>query len=249
MRPLVAAEVLKLRTTRVFYSLCAATATLGVLGVVGGILTAGRSGSPALETDEGLRNVFGGGGTGALFALVLGILAVTGEIRHGTITQTLLVTPRRSRLMAAKLAAMAIGGAAIGALASLVTLAVAWPWLAIKGIDVSVFSADVGLVMVAGIVGTVFFGIIGVGFGAVVRNQVPAIVGALIWQFVLEAILVGLLPSVGKWLPGGAARGLAGETLQDGDLLPVWAAAVVLTAYALAFAAAGSRLLARRDIT
>ena len=249
MRSLVAAEVLKLRTTRLFYGLCAATAALTVLGVVGAMLTAGDSGMPELGTPESMRNIFGAGGTAGLFTLVLGILAVTGEIRHGTITQTLLITPRRGRLVAAKLAAMALAGFVLGMLASLTALAVAWPWLAAKDFDVSVFSTDVGLVMVAGSVATSLMGIIGVGVGAIVRSQVPAVVGALIWQFVLEGILVGVVPSVGRWLPGGAARGVTAETLQSGSLLPAWAAALVLIGYGAVFAAAGAQLMARRDVT
>ena len=246
MRKLIAAEFLKLRTTRLFYALLATTAVLTVLGVV--ILIAGGSDTPNLGSQESTRNIFGNG-SASLFALILGILAVTGEIRHGTITQTLLVTPRRSDVVTAKLVALGIAGLVLGAVASLVTLAVAWPWLAAKDVGVSLFSDDVGLVMLAGIAGTVLFGIIGVGVGAIVRSQVPAIVGALVWQFVLESLLVALLPAVGRWLPGGAARGLSGETLSSGSLLPVWVAGLVLVAYGVVFAAIGAQILARRDVT
>jgi len=249
MRKLIAAEFLKLRTTRLFYALLATAAVLTVLGVVAVILTAGGSDTPDLGSQESTRNIFGNGGGASLFALVLGILAVTGEIRHGTITQTLLVTPRRSDVVTAKLVALGIAGLVLGAVASLVTLAVAWPWLAAKDVGVSLFSDDVGLVMLAGIAGTVLFGIIGVGVGAIVRSQVPAIVGALVWQFVLESLLVALLPAVGRWLPGGAARGLSGETLSSGSLLPVWVAGLVLVAYGVVFAAIGAQILARRDVT
>jgi len=248
MRKLIAAEFLKLRTTRLFYALLATAAVLTVLGVVAVILTAGGSDTPDLGSQESTRNIFGNG-SASLFALILGILAVTGEIRHGTITQTLLVTPRRSDVVTAKLVALGIAGLVLGGVASLVTLAVAWPWLAAKDVGVSLFSDDVGLVMLAGIAGTVLFGIIGVGVGAIVRSQVPAIVGALVWQFILESLLVALLPAVGRWLPGGAARGLSRETLSSGSLLPVWAAGLVLVAYGVVFAAIGAQVLGRRDVT
>jgi len=246
---LVRAEVLKLRTTRVFFGLCAAAMAFSVLGVVAGILTAGNSGSPELGSSAAVRNIFGSGGQASLFALILGILAVTGELRHGTITQTFLVTPRRTRMVTAKLIAMLVAGVVLGLLATAVTLVVAWPWLAAKDVTISLFSSDVGLVLLAVIAVTALFGVIGVGVGALIRNQVAAVVGALVWEFVVESILVSVVPSVGRWLPSGAARGLTQETLTSGSLLTAWGAAVVLLAYGLAFAAAGAQLLVRRDVT
>jgi hypothetical protein len=114
---------------------------------------------------------------------------------------------------------------------------------------VSLLSADVGPVLAAVVVGAALFGVIGVGVGALIRNQIAAVVAALVWEFVLEAILIGVVPAVGKWLPGGAARGLTRETLSSGNLLPAWGAGLVLLAYGLAFAVAGSQLLVRRDVT
>ncbi|HEX3393295.1 MAG TPA: ABC transporter permease subunit [Acidimicrobiales bacterium] len=249
MISLIRAELLKLRTTRVFLGLCGATVLFTVLGVVAGVLSAGSSGSPKLGTAASARNIFGSGGPAALFALVLGILSVTGELRHGTITQTFLVTPRRTLVVAAKLVAMLIAGTALGVLAGVVTTAVAWPWLAAKDVSVSLVSSDVGPVLAAVVVGAALFGVIGVGVGALIRNQIAAVVVALVWEFVLEAILIGVVPDVGRWLPGGAARGLTRETLSSGNLLPAWGAGLVLLAYGLAFAAAGSHLLVRRDVT
>ena len=88
----------------------------------------------------------------------------------------------------------------------------------------------------------------GVGFGAVVTNQTVAITIALIWSQVVEGLLVGFLPEVGRWLPGGAASALSGIETPNGGMLPMWAAAIVLAAYGLAFAAAGAAALARRDV-
>jgi hypothetical protein len=81
-----------------------------------------------------------------------------------------------------------------------------------------------------------------------VRNQTAAITIALVWTQVVEGLLIGFVPEIGKWLPGGAASALAGVATPNGELLPIGAAAVLLTLYGLAFAAAGASNLVRRDI-
>lgn len=249
MTALLRAELLKVRTTRLVFGLLAAATGLVVLGVVASILTAGDNGMPALGSAEGVRNVFGSGGVASVLALVMGILLVTGELRHGTITQTFLLTPRRPLVVAAKLAAMVVVGLVFGAVASGVNLAVAVPWLAAKDAALGPVSGDIAAVLLASLLSCVLYGLIGVGVGALIRNQVAAVVIALVWEFVLEGIVVALLPAVGKWLPQGASSALSQETLSDGTLLPAWAGGLVLVGYAVVFAALGARLLVRRDVT
>jgi ABC-2 type transport system permease protein len=249
MNALLRAELLKVRTTRLVFGLLAATTGLVILGVVASILTAGDDGLPALGSAEGVRNVFGSGGVASVFALVMGILLVTGELRHGTITQTFLLTPRRPLVVAAKLAAMVAVGLVFGVVAAGVNLAVAIPWLAAKDVSLGPVSGDIAAVLLATLLSCVLYGLIGVGVGALIRNQVAAVVIALVWEFVLEGIVVALLPAVGKWLPQGASRALSQETLSDGTLLPAWAGGLVLVGYAVVFAALGARLLVRRDVT
>ncbi len=249
MSNLLRAELLKVRTTRLVFGLVAATAGMVALGVVSTILTAGDRGAPGLESEAGVRNVFGNAGVASIFVLVMGILIVTGELRHGTITQTFLVTPRRPRVVVAKLGAMVVVGLAFGLAASAVNLAIAVPWLAAKDVSLGAVAGDVATVLLAAMISAALFGLIGVGVGAIIRNQVAAVVVALVWQFLLEQILVAVLPAVGKWLPQGASRGLTRETLFEGSLLPPWAGGLVLAAYAAAFSAIGARLLVRRDIT
>jgi hypothetical protein len=58
--------------------------------------------------------------------LVLGVMIVTTEYRHKTITPTYLAEPRRGRNVAAKLIASLVAGAALGILTTLVGLGVGW---------------------------------------------------------------------------------------------------------------------------
>ena len=89
----------------------------------------------------------------------------------------------------------------------------------------------------------------GVGVGALLRNQTVAVTIALVWVLIVEGVLVGFAPAVGGWLPGGAGSALTGVATANGGLLPMWGAALLLAGYGLAFAAASTHLITRRDIT
>ena len=249
MTRLVKAELLKLRTTRTARTLLAlaAAGTAALVALV--LLLAGRPGQPELGADALRQLVLVPAQPLTLAALVLGILGMAGEFRHGTATSTFLVTPVRGRVVAAKLAAAAATGLAMALVASAAVFAVGLPWLKAKGIEVTV--ADAGLLArVAGLaVAVALFAVLGVGLAALLRNQVAAvIVGLLWWSQGVERILVAVLhqPGLERWLPRGAASAL---TAPGDATLPMWAGGLVFAAYGLVLALAGGRLVARRDLT
>ncbi len=90
---------------------------------------------------------------------------------------------------------------------------------------------------------------VGIGIGALLRNQTVAVTVTLVWILLVETILVGFAPEFGRWLPGGAASSLSGVATAEGGLLPLWGAAFLFAGYGLAFAAAGTRFVLRRDIS
>jgi ABC-2 type transport system permease protein len=107
MTRLVQAELLKLWTTRTARVLLGLTAA-GTAGLVTLVLAfAGRPGQPTLGDDALRQLVAAPNGPLTLAALVLGVLGMAGEFRHGTATSTFLVTPARGRVVAAKLGAAA----------------------------------------------------------------------------------------------------------------------------------------------
>jgi hypothetical protein len=115
-----------------------------------------------------------------------------------------------------------------------------------------VFDRSVLEVLAAVFLVLLLYGPIGVGVGALVRNQIAAVVVALAWVFVAEQLLVALLPEVGRWTPGGATAAvlqLGDIATVRGELLPVWGGAVLLLAYAAALSAVGARLAVSRDLT
>jgi ABC-2 type transport system permease protein len=249
MTRLVRAELRKLwttRTARVLLALTAAgTAALAVLVLA---LT-GRPGQPALGDDALAQLVAAPNGPLTLAALVLGILGMAGEFRHGTATSTFLVTPVRGRVVAAKLVAAAVAGLAIALVAVAVVLAIALPWLPAKGVEVGLADPDLAG-RAAGLAAAVALSaVLGTGLGALLRNQVAAVIaGLLLWQGGVADLLVGVLrrPGLGRWLPDGAVLAL---TAPGDGTLPMWAGGVVLAAYGLVLALIGGRLVARRDLT
>ncbi len=249
MNDLIRAEFLKLRTTRMFYGNALATLAFVPLFVATAIQTAGddKSGA-ALDTSEGLRSVLSAASSGSLMVLMIGIIVMAGEFRHNTATSTFLVTPDRRRVVGAKLIASALVGVGLAMLTSVLSLAIAVPWLAAKDVTVDVLSAEVGLILLAAIAATALYALLGVGVGSLIRNQTAAVVAVLVWVLVAENALVSFMPEVGRWLPGVATDALTGLGTPSYGLLPAWGAGLLLGAYGLAFAAAGIRFVVRRDV-
>jgi ABC-2 type transport system permease protein len=243
---LVRAEFTKLATTRLIYGLAAAMAAFAVLTVAANVFD--RQGAPPLSADH-FPMLVGGPVTllsGA--ALLLGILGMSGEFRHQTVTQTFLVTPDRGRVVAAKLVAYPLAGITLALVILAFTAAIATGWLAAKGITPSLLDARLGRVLLGAVLAAGLCGLLGVGVAALVRNQVAALVGVAVWVLLVEGLLMSLLhaPSLARWLPSAAAAAL---TNPGGGQLSQLAGALLLAAYALALALIGTRLVVRRDIT
>jgi ABC-2 type transport system permease protein len=195
-------------------------------------------------------------GTAATFTLLLGIVAMTGEYRHMTITATYLASPRRSRVLIAKMALYALIGAAV-ALVTLIVVTVAM-LIALLPFEHAPLTTDMWLsVLLGSVIGLVLFGVLGVSIGALIPNQVAAIVTALLWMLLLEPVLSLAFPKVGMWLPQQALQaamdvGVRSEFTGQfvaADNLPVWGGILLLLAYAAVFGAIASRTTLSRDIT
>lgn len=242
MNHLVAAEWLKLRTTRLLLGTIPAAVSLSLAAVVGMVLS---SHSPELETTEGIRRVFSAAGAGSIVMLVVGIVIAAGEYRHGTAADTFLTTPQRSRVVIAKLAVAASVGAAVGAVTAVGCVAAAALIFRQESAALAVGDEDIVLAVPATVVYTALFAMVGVALGALVRNQVAAIAGALTWLAVVEHTLVNLIPSIGRWLPVGAGQAILRSPL-DGLLSPP-AGIAVLSAYAAALSLTAIRVERSRD--
>jgi ABC-2 type transport system permease protein len=246
---LVGSEVFKLRTTRTFFGV-----TVGAVGLVVVISLIAALAGKFSETDvQPGADLMGIAGIVQLFTLVLGVLAVSTEYRHGTITPSLLVVPDRTRLVLAKLAAHLVAGFVIGALAYVLCAVIVLPILNARGVETGLEGSDLVKILVGGSVAAALFCGLGVGVGALVRNQVGAIVGSLAYVFVVEPLL-GIIPgfddTVAKWGLGGLSDALAaGTSDSDADLFSQVPAGLVFAGYVAIFVVAGIYVMRRRDVT
>ncbi len=191
-------------------------------------------------------------GGASVFVLILGIIGMTGEYRHMTITSTFLATPRRGRVLFGKGVTYAILGAGFAIVNVAVVLALMTVLL--SGRDHAPVTAGmVGNVLLGVTLGLALYAVVGVSVGSLLKNQVAAIVIAVVWVMLIEPLMGLLVDGIGKWLPGGALSAAMNvttrEDLTSADLLPVWGGALLLLAYAAVFATIASFTTVRRDIT
>ncbi|WP_435746721.1 ABC transporter permease [Nocardioides sp. SYSU DS0663] len=258
------AEYRKLVSTSTWWWLLLVMAAyLGFIGLVMGfsmtVEVPAEAGVPAMDGAAAATTTYSlVSAIGYVFPLVVGSLAITGEFRHRTITQSLLVEPRRSVLLAAKLLATVPLGLLYGVVGVAAIVAGSAPLLAWRGEGAYLAAGDTWEVLLLGVLVMALWAVIGVAFGSVVPNQVAAVVVILAFtQFVEPIARIGLgsvdaLAGVAQFLPGAAADGLMGASffneLGTGDLLPRWAALLVLLGYAVGLAALGRVTTLRRDV-
>lgn len=250
---LIRAEFGKLYSTKLWLWLLLGALGLTALGVSLTIGLDGQQGNPnpPVATAAGQKNMFSAAASAGIFGLILGIIGVTGEFRHQTVTPTFLATPHRGRVVIAKLIAYALNGIAFGIATIVLAIAIALPWLSAKNVDVSLGSNGIPGTLVGVAAGVAVYALLGVGLGALLRNQIAAVVGALVYLFVVEG-LVGNLPGIRdyyKWFPGGANSALTGASQPNISLLEPYQGGLLLIGYGLAFAILGAWLAVRRDVT
>ena len=241
MTKLVGAELLKLRTTRSFWGLAGGAAALVLLIVV---LSVALDTEP---TEENVRNVMATAGFSGVLTLVLGGVVGAGEYRHGTIAWTLLITPNRFRAVAGQFIACGLAGFAIGAAVYLMAAVIALPWFAAKDADMppvgDLAEVFLGTVLYAGLAA-----MLGAGLGALLRNQVAAIVIVLVQIFVVDQTLAALINDLAPFTLTGLGAAMSGVDGDSEDLLPLGTAALVWAGYATLFAVLAAIRTAKRDI-
>jgi ABC-type transport system involved in multi-copper enzyme maturation permease subunit len=250
MPGLIAGEFRKLFTTWLWLLLAAMaiTALYAILDIA--FADAPDTFTLPLSTPQGQRTLLAAGVGAAPLAAVLGAIGLTGEFRHRTATATFLATPHRGRVVVAKLIAYALAGGGYGLAGIAVTIAIALPWLASKDIDLVAGGSAIAATLAGVTAAVAVFAMLGVGLGALLREQVATVAGLLLYLFVVERVLTSIA-TMDRWtsyLPGQAQEALVGSTLTNQRLLEPWQGGLVLAGYGLVLALAGTRLAIRRDV-
>jgi ABC-2 type transport system permease protein len=276
MTALLRAELRKTLSTRLWWALGIPVVMLSLLyNLFGALLTGTGTGPGWAATLVPLLSLAYTMTLTSVFAAVAGIVGAVGEFRHRTADTTYLITPRRGRVLLAKLAVGGLVGAAYAIAAAVVgvpagMLGAGVPGAGGPGEPVLML----GLVAVGVLVGALWAAI-GTALGTATGNQVGALVGVLIYLLLLDRVLALLLGSsdtpavaaVAGYLPGKAADvavygllvdglgwpGLGGRLVEEITSVPYppawWAALLVLAGWAAAATALGWLLGARRDLT
>jgi ABC-type transport system involved in multi-copper enzyme maturation permease subunit len=209
----------------------------------------------SLETTMGVDAVYANAVSGYIFAIILGVLMMTGEFRHGTAVATFLTSPKRSRVVLAKIAVAALAAAVLMIISALAGFLAGW--LALQTVDNAAEPSDNIFInmMLASVLAGVVLGIIGLAIGTLIKNQLLAIVATLVYLFVVDPLLLALAPEAGKYLPTGLITAMLNVSIDAPQLgfdtsqyLPPLQAAGLLIAIGAVFASVSIFTSLRRDI-
>ena len=201
---LVAAEVLKIRTTRAWWLFVAGFTIVSAGAVAFGWgsnnntlhptvsdYPAGPGRDAVLAQAASARTASGAASLATsmmtsgqfllvLITLMLGVHVAASEYHARTVTSTFLAEPRRSRVVLAKVIVCALFGAAFWAIATMLDGMATPLFLAAEHLPSSAFSSPVVVrAVLMGLLAYVLWALFGLGLGAVLRHQVIAAVAAI----------------------------------------------------------------------
>ncbi|MDG4815227.1 ABC transporter permease [Micromonospora sp. WMMD956] len=272
---LVRSELLKIRTTNTWWVFALISLPLwGLTALINWLqtdaLASGNFGDvPADQADQVAAvqsvdslaaNIYTNGQFfGLLIVMLLGIIVVTSEFFHQTVTTTFLTVPHRTAVMTAKLVAAAV-------------LAMLF-WLVTTGLNLVLGvlvlnSVDLGSQLGNGAVWTatalnalayLLWSVLGVGIGVLIRSQIGATVTGILLYLggsIGAAIAISILAARwGDWINNlqVLVPSLASSLMVSGTEIPGnpprWAGAAVLIGYAVVTGMIGTLTMRRRDIS
>jgi ABC-2 type transport system permease protein len=277
MTKLVRSEFLKMRTTNSWWLF--ALGALGLLAVAflynalvahylfGDASPEGMSAQDAANFEATRTSVYqaanlftSGQFFGLLFVMLLGIVLVTNEFHHQTATTTFLTTPHRTLVVLAKLVTAALGGAGLWLVSTVINIPATKIFLGTEHVSDHLGEWPITRAILLNLLAYTLWGILGVGFGILIRSQIAATVTAVVLYLVGTTVAGIAFTLVSRALDAEwveklqvTVPSIASSLMITGSKLPgnppQWSGAAVLIGYALVTGAIGTMLVRRRDIS
>jgi len=203
----------------------------------------------------------GGQFFGVLFAMLIGVLAVTNESAHQTATATFLATPRRAVVITAKLAAAAWFGALFWLVSTVMDAVITPFYLHSQHVSVSLTGWVVVRSVLLSPLAFAIWACFGLGLGALIRSQTGSVITGmavylaglaaaeitfhLIYNFYPHGWVLGA-PVIG---PAVASTVMITPGRAFAHAPPQWAGLVIMVGYAAALGVSGIAVTRRRDVT
>lgn len=236
---LIRGEAIKLRSTRTAIGFTIAGVALMLLVVLVSTLADDPSTVSAKRDAITVAPVF-------ILFVVFGVVGATGEYRHRTVAPAILIAPDRIRLLVARTLAYAVTAAGVALVMLVVAFAIGIPLMAGNGGEALDFADYAGL-LGGGLLSAALGGVLGVGFGALVGNQVAGVVSVLVYLFVVDSLIGVAKSDLIPYTLGTAAPALGGLNIDEA--FGFLGSLAVTAAWAAVFLAAGLAREQRREVT
>ena len=204
-----------------------------------------------LATADGLASILASAATFiGVVALSVFAMSIAGEYSQGTLRNLLVRQPRRVRLLAGKLVALASFTTIAVAVAGVAAVATALIVAPTQDISTSAWLTSAGWTALAGGLGnlllaTLGWGLVGALLALVLRTPAAAVGVGLAWALPGELLVTAAWADGARWLPGQLLDALA----QGGTAAVTYGwAGLLLALYAVVAMVAGTTLFARRDV-
>ena len=236
---LIRGEAIKMRSTRTAIGFAIAGVALTLLVVLVSTLADEPSTVSAKRDALTVAPIF-------ILFVVFGVVGATGEYRHRTVAPAVLIAPDRLRLLVARALAYAVTAAGVALVMLIVSFAIGIPLISGNPGGSLAFADYAGLVG-GGLLSAALGGVLGVGFGALVGNQVAGVVSVLVYLFVVDSLIGVAKSDLIPYSLGTAAPALGG--LNVDEAFGFLGSLAVLAAWTAVFMAAGLARESRREVT
>jgi ABC-2 type transport system permease protein len=265
---LLKAEYLKIRTTNIWWLFGMFTVLATGLALLVNILQfhfgmTHPQENPDFTPVSGAAAIFTSGQFfGAMFAMLLAVLAITNEYHHQTVTTTFLATPHRTSVITAKFVISMLAAAVLWVFTTVIDLIVATIYFNADGYDSHLGDSKVIQAMLLSLLVFALWAVFGVGLGVLIRSQIGATVtGALLYTVGLY-LAVGIFQLVYHFLikkewvltsmvivPAVAAQVAITPTKIYPESPAQWVGVAVMIGYGIVFGAIGVYYTRKRDVS